>query len=322
MQWNWIDVVILFVLGVSVLHGWRMGFVHIAGTLFSFLGSLWLAVRFNEVFGTFFNDKFGIPTLWGNIIGYIVIAVFAQFIISEIANFFVKKLPKKITESKFNGVVGAVVGFLDGLIVLAFFLIIFLILPIRGTIRLDIKDSRFGNRVVKLAEQYGGAATSSLDKATRDAVRFLTVSPGSRDRMSLNILPKESDLSIDAAGENAMFALVNSERVKANVPLLRRDDKLANVARNHGRDMFMQRYFSHVNRQGEDGADRMKKAGISFSWAGENLAYAAEVPVAHHGLMDSENHRRNILDPEFRKIGIGIIDAGIFGKMITQDFTN
>jgi len=44
--------------------------------------------------------------------------------------------------------------------------------------------------------------------------------------------------------------------------------------------------------------------------------------TAHNGLMNSEGHRANILEPEFRKIGIGVIDNGVYGKMFVQVFTD
>jgi len=38
--------------------------------------------------------------------------------------------------------------------------------------------------------------------------------------------------------------------------------------------------------------------------------------------MNSPGHKRNILDPAFNKVGIGVIDGGVYGKMVTQVFTN
>jgi len=46
------------------------------------------------------------------------------------------------------------------------------------------------------------------------------------------------------------------------------------------------------------------------------------VSTAHVGLMNSEGHRENILDPKLNKIGIGVIDNGVYGKMFVQVFTN
>ncbi len=38
--------------------------------------------------------------------------------------------------------------------------------------------------------------------------------------------------------------------------------------------------------------------------------------------MNSPGHRANILYPEFGRVGIGIMDGGIRGLMVTQNFRN
>lgn len=64
----------------------------------------------------------------------------------------------------------------------------------------------------------------------------------------------------------------------------------------------------------------MKAEGISYKTAGENLAGAPSVDHAHTSLMNSAGHRRNILNPAFTHIGIGIINGGPYGMMFTQMF--
>jgi uncharacterized protein YkwD len=66
----------------------------------------------------------------------------------------------------------------------------------------------------------------------------------------------------------------------------------------------------------------MRAANVRFVDAGENLALAPTVPVAHRGLMNSPGHRANILYPKFGRLGIGIMDGGIRGLMISQEFRN
>ena len=66
----------------------------------------------------------------------------------------------------------------------------------------------------------------------------------------------------------------------------------------------------------------MSKRKIKFISAGENLAYAPTVEIAHQGLMNSPGHRENILRPSFGRVGIGVIDGGVYGKMFTQDFAD
>jgi len=77
-----------------------------------------------------------------------------------------------------------------------------------------------------------------------------------------------------------------------------------------------------VNPDGKYPFDRMNMANLHFSAAGENLALAQTVQIAHTNLMNSPGHRANILNPEFGHIGIGILDGGYHGLMISQEFTN
>lgn len=64
----------------------------------------------------------------------------------------------------------------------------------------------------------------------------------------------------------------------------------------------------------------MRNAGIGFDVAGENLAFAPSVEVAHEGLMNSPGHRENILSPDFCRVGIGVQNSGVYGRMFSQEF--
>jgi uncharacterized protein YkwD len=66
----------------------------------------------------------------------------------------------------------------------------------------------------------------------------------------------------------------------------------------------------------------MKRANVVFLSAGENLALAPTLPIAHTGLMNSPGHRANILRPQFGRLGIGVMDGGPRGLMISQEFRN
>jgi len=53
--------------------------------------------------------------------------------------------------------------------------------------------------------------------------------------------------------------------------------------------------------------ERLRAAGIGYLTAGENLAFAPNLSLAHSGLMNSPGHRANILRPAFHHIGIGAL---------------
>ena len=133
--------------------------------------------------------------------------------------------------------------------------------------------------------------------------------PSSQPAVSLN------------ADEKAMLDLVNSERVKAGLAPLIADAQLVRLARLKAADMIQNNYFSHNSPTYGSPFDMMKAAGVSYRYAGENLAGAPTVEMAHNSLMNSPGHRANILNANFTKIGIGVVSGGPYGKMFVQMFT-
>lgn len=122
------------------------------------------------------------------------------------------------------------------------------------------------------------------------------------------------------ADEQRMLDLVNAERAKNGQPLLKANLKLTEVARLKARDMIDKNYFSHTSPTYGSPFDMMRKFGITYGTAGENLAGAPTVDTAHTNLMNSSGHRANILNGSFREVGIGIVNGGPYGKMIVQMF--
>ncbi|MGH2806104.1 MAG: CvpA family protein [Actinomycetota bacterium] len=120
-------------------------------------------------------------------------------------------------------------------------------------------------------------------------------------------------------GERQMLAGINEERAERGLDPLQWCDECADVARRHSKDMYRNGYFSHVAPDGTDPFERMRRAGIPYDSAGENLAIAPTVQEAHDGLMRSPDHRENILRREFDEVGIGIY-RGPYGFMCTQVF--
>jgi uncharacterized YkwD family protein len=132
--------------------------------------------------------------------------------------------------------------------------------------------------------------------------------------------PQPSPSPLLTAEEAQMFNLVNQERVKMGLNELKIHEGLVKLARLKSKDMIDLGYFAHQSPTYGSPFDMMRRAGISFSYAGENLAGAPTVSRAHTALMNSPGHRANILNPNFTHLGIGIVDGGPYGKMFTQHF--
>lgn len=122
------------------------------------------------------------------------------------------------------------------------------------------------------------------------------------------------------AEEAQMLQLVNAERTKAGLPALQADPQLAKTARAKSQDMITYNYFDHQSPDLGSPFDQMRAAGIRYTTAGENIAGNHSVEAAHQALMNSPGHRANILNPAFKKIGIGIVHGGPYGMMFTQQF--
>lgn len=135
--------------------------------------------------------------------------------------------------------------------------------------------------------------------------------------------------------EQYMLELVNAERAAAGVQPLAFDFQLNDSAELHSQWMIATDTFSHTGSGGSTPTDRMVAAGyqLTGSWTtGENLAWQSlrgaagiqdDVADLHVGLMNSPGHRANILNGNFREIGIGIETGeyqGWQGVFATQNF--
>ncbi len=120
--------------------------------------------------------------------------------------------------------------------------------------------------------------------------------------------------------EQEMLNLINEARAQNNVPALKLDMELTNVARIKSQDMIDNNYFSHNSPTYGSPFDMMRDFGIEYVKAGENIAGNRSVQNAHDSLMNSPGHRKNILDPEFTHIGIGIKEGSQYGNIFTQMF--
>ncbi|WP_246258755.1 CAP domain-containing protein [Kroppenstedtia pulmonis] len=135
-----------------------------------------------------------------------------------------------------------------------------------------------------------------------------------------NSVPHHDDSALQSI-EWEVVELVNQERAKHNLKPLRADDKLSVVARMKSKDMAEKNYFSHDSPTYGSPFDMMKKHGILFKSAAENIAAGqttAQQVVT--GWMNSQGHRENILNPNFDTIGVGYVKGGSHGHYWTQLF--
>jgi len=183
---------------------------------------------------------------------------------------------------------------------------------------------------------------------TRHAIRFVSRFLGPRPAILLAVLLGAGALGTSLCAQEVMpvanyrprtdqlelqmLDLVNRDRTdpstvqetKGRARPLQWDGRLAEVARLHSEEMAREGFFSHEGMDGSQPSNRVTRAGIQWRSTGENIAKCRDVAEAEAIFMDEpkfrQNHRGNILNPEYTHIGVGIARGPDGTLYITQEF--
>lgn len=125
---------------------------------------------------------------------------------------------------------------------------------------------------------------------------------------------------------------VNAARAAYGFAPVVLDAGVSAAAAAHAWEQANNNYFSHYSLDGRSRDDRLRGAGVSFSWSGENQCY--RIGMSEQGTLEwchaqfmaepypgEWNHIANILNPNATRMGVGIATVG--GRtVITWNFTN
>lgn len=315
---NVIDIILLLIISVAIWRGISMGFFTGLAGLISWLGSLLLTfVLYRHI-----SDLFGAnPTasVWAIPLSFLLTLLLTGSLLSLLTTRLLAAVPAKFHRHRLNKFLGAIPGLAIGMLYAAIAAALLLLLPLSDTLTSYTRGSEVAQRLTAELERLERPFAPALATVNR-SINRMTISPGSSESVHL---PFSVTAPTPRPGlESEMLQLINAERAKADLSPLRADEELRQVARRHSADMFARSYFSHISPDGDTPFDRIRQANITFLTAGENLAIAQTLPLAHEGLMNSPGHRANILRPTFGRVGIGILDGGMYGLMVTQLFRN
>src|SRR6185369_16888300 len=318
---NPIDILLVIVILLSVLNGYRRGFVHGVFDLAGWVLSLIAGLRYYQPVAQWLGPRIDVwSEVWDQPIAFVLVAFIVGVGVQIVGYLLLSHLPEDIQERRVNQLFGVVPGFINGLIVVAILSALLLAIPLNEGLSERTRDSALVNRLAVYAERLEGQLRPVFGEAIARSMNLLTIRPDSNERVTLPFKVASTRPRPDL--EKQMLDLVNQERVAAGLSPLQADPELTEVARKHSADMFARGYFAHDTPEGLSPFDRMKAANVRFITAGENLALAPTIPIAHTGLMNSPGHRANILRREFGRVGIGVMDGGMRGLMVSQEFRN
>ncbi len=157
--------------------------------------------------------------------------------------------------------------------------------------------ARGEHSVELLADGEGGPQVVALKRV------FVGIDPPSSP-------PPEVSAPAGEQGAAAVALAIAALRRDHGLPALAHDAALDAVAEGHSAAMARARTFAHV-LPGVDGAlaDRLAKAGYGHRFAGENIGLAESAARAHEVIALSPAHFANLLDPRFRRLGLGAVQG-------------
>lgn len=316
---NYIDLILIIVTGISAYYGWRRGFIVSVIEILVWLGSFIAALFISHYISLLFNKFFNVSDLWFGPLSFILILAACSRIIFVVCDSLSEKIPENKHYHWTNKMAGLVPGLFSGLIY-ALLLSFFLLAYPAGSASEKARESYIANALTKTPDWPGTGIPGILNDLGYKFGRSITVHPKDKEVVTLPFKTSEAKARTDL--EVRMLDLMNTERRKMGIDLLEFDTELAEVARKHSKDMLQRGYFSHYTPEGKSPFDRIRKERLPFRIAGENLALAQNLDLAHSGLMESPVHKANILHKSFGRVGIGILDGGIYGIIVTQNFRN
>lgn len=185
--------------------------------------------------------------------------------------------------------------------------------------KITIPETKFVSYTVQRGDTMSGIAA----KYEISLTELLKANPSIKNPASIYVgekilIPDTNSLS---GYEQQVITLVNKERSSRGLGTLSYDSKLGYVARLKSQDMVNKKYFSHNSPTYGSPFEMMETYGLSFSAAGENIAYGqSSAQEVMNSWMNSAGHRANILSSAYTHIGVGVAKASNGTLYWTQEF--
>ncbi|MGZ8557888.1 MAG: CvpA family protein [Chitinophagaceae bacterium] len=314
---NWVDLSLILIFLLTTLAGFGRGFILGSLDLIGWTGSFIIAYLFYS-YSVLALEKLFDLNVWLLPVSFLLTLVVARLLTGLICKHIIRAVPEQSNHNWLNKSLGILPGAINGWIIAIVISALLLALPLKDKINNETRESKWATTLAMQSEWANKKLAPVFDEAVRHTMNSLTVDPNTNKKVPLGITYNNAEPRPFL--EIKMLELVNKERAKEGLPALKPDPEMTRVARAHSRDMFVKGYFAHNTPDGKTPFDRMRNAGVKFNTAGENLALAQTLEIAHTNLMNSPGHRANILHPSFGRLGIGILDGGFYGLMVSQEF--
>ncbi|SNX64300.1 uncharacterized protein YkwD [Streptomyces sp. TLI_55] len=190
----------------------------------------------------------------------------------------------------------------------------------------DEAASRGGDRTASPTPSASASASTAAPtkEPTEEPTKTPSKEPKPKPTKTAPKAPQNSTapgitISAEAQAEAEVLKLVNEERAKVGCSAVSANSALGKLAEDFSDAMADQGFFDHTDPSGHTPWDRAEAAGIT-NLGGENIARGqADAAAVMEAWMNSEGHKANILNCDFKTLGVGV-HFGAGGPWWTQDF--
>ncbi|WP_432712873.1 CvpA family protein, partial [Pedobacter sp.] len=276
---NWIDLILLVVVIMSITAGIQKGFIISTLDLFSWIASLTLTFLIYGPLSHALQALFPAIGYWAVPLTFLFLVTISRLIFESLTYRLIERVPLSIHHGATNKILGVLPGLVNGLIWAAIFACLLFFIPFSTTVTKANNDARLADKLVSSVSWLQDKLYPVFKEAFdfRPANQKVEVSEDKLVKLPFTVKSPKVRTDLEAQ----MLLMVNEERAKKGLKALRADPELRVVARKHSADMFDRGYFSHYTPEGEDPFARIRKYRVSFMSAGENLALAQTLPLAH-----------------------------------------
>jgi uncharacterized protein YkwD len=322
-----LDLVLIGGTSILVAHAVRHGFVPYLTELVAFVAALAVALPLSWPAGQFLHRHLGIPQNLAGFGAFLVPLVIVHAAVQTPIGKPCDRLAAAMggLPSGLRATVSALPALGVVALISALGLSLLQVVPSTGAQQL-VQGSLLAPPIANLAAPLQEPLQRLLMPGTSSPDGIVVSAPATNPGQDVFYrlkFPRDLQVQLAPSDEEGMLQRINQARAQAGLAPLVMNSVLRQAARQHSLDMYRRHYFSHRTPSGETPYQRLQALHFRYVTAGENIVFAENVDQAWNLLMASPDHRANILNPDFRCVGIGAYRGlGGYEEMFTQDFAD
>ncbi len=324
---DYLEIFIYIFIFYMLIIGWKKGSLLVIFYTFSFLIAVFLSFKYSFSIGIYISSWLSSNRQISQIFGGVIIFI-AVLVASSLFHSFI--IRKKVENDFGNKILGSVFSLFFSNLILTLLISLLSLFTLPSFIEEKIENST----VTLFYLDPDGIPQQSLEIITgtdilkvTNRIKNLTGSSSIVvDDYGCLEIPKEPLSKLRTKEEEAlkMLELINLERINENRDPLQFNQAFSDVAQNYAYKMYTEGFWCHQDpNNGYYATDRLREVGFrgkNIADVSENLAISSTIYSAHESLMNSESHRKTILEISFNRVGIGII-SGPTGLIVVQIFS-